>query len=270
MLNVGEIIGCMEQVAPRALAENWDNVGLQVGSRRWPVHLVWVALDPDPRVIAAAVKAGVDLLVTHHPLIMEPLKRIDLDTPWGAAIAAALEHHLAIYSAHTNLDAAAGGTNDILAQILGLGDLVPFIPHPAGETEPAVTGIGRQGSLTVVLSLKELGARVKAALGMESVRIVGDPALDVQQVVLCTGSGGSLVDQFIASDAQAYVTGDVKYHQAREIEISGKGLIDIGHFASEHLIVEPLAQRLKELISQNNAELRIEACRLEQDPFNYF
>jgi len=276
MLEVGDIIGYMEKIAPRALAETWDNVGLQVGSRHWPVRLMWVALDPDPRVIDAAVRAGVDLIITHHPLIMDPLKRIDLDTPGGAALAAAIEHRVAIFSAHTNFDAVSGGTNDILARCLGLDELEAFIPRaahtgagpPAGEAGSSAVGIGRKGRLAAPHSLAELGARLKAALATDQIRMVGDAALEVQQVALCTGSGGSLVNHFISSDAQAYITGDVKYHQAREIEIAGKGLLDIGHFASEHLAVEPLVKRLQELVTRRDEDLRIEACRLEQDPFD--
>ena len=109
----------MEAIAPARLAESWDNVGLQVGHRRWPVATVMVALDPLTAVVAGACRAGAGLLVTHHPLIFKPLQRVDLETPIGVIVAMALEHRLAIFSAHTNLDSAADGLNDLLARRLG-------------------------------------------------------------------------------------------------------------------------------------------------------
>jgi putative NIF3 family GTP cyclohydrolase 1 type 2 len=97
--------------------------------------------------------------------------------------------------------------------------------------------------------------------------VVGNPDLRIRKAAVSTGSGGSLVAQFIASEADVFITGDIKYHQAREIELSGKGLIDIGHFASEHFFLDPLVRRLTNLIPQIDGYPRIEACPVERDPF---
>lgn len=274
-MDVAEIIELMEKVAPGALAEPWDNVGLQLGSQHWPVELIWVALDPDPRVIRAAAQAGVDLLIAHHPLILEPLKRLDLDTPWGAAMGIAIRHQLAIFSAHTNLDAARGGINDLLAQHLELGDLSPLISLPSrdetgaefGQTVPQAAGMGRIGWLAQPFSLMGFGAKVKQAFPSAASRVVGDRDITVEQVAVCSGSGGGLLPQFLASRAQVFVTGDIKYHQAREIELAGKALIDIGHFASEHIFIDPLVERLRSLLPAGEQGCQIEACLMENDPF---
>jgi len=151
---VGEIINFVEKLAPRELAEPWDNVGLQVGSRDWPVKSVWVALDPLHQVVAAACQAEVDLLITHHPLIFKPLTSVDCTTPTGDIIHSALRHHLAIFSAHTNLDSVAGGVNDSLAQRIGLRNLA--VLHQGeqegmsqdGQGQLAVQGLGRTGELS--------------------------------------------------------------------------------------------------------------------------
>ena len=113
----------MESFAPSRLAEDWDNVGLQIGDLNRPVETIRVALDPTPDVVDAAAKDGVDLLITHHPLIFYPLKVIDLDSPMGSIIQTAVLRRMAIFSAHTNLDSAAGGLNDILAHRIGLNDV---------------------------------------------------------------------------------------------------------------------------------------------------
>ncbi len=119
---VSDIIDVLESIAPQALAEKWDNVGLQVGDPGRPVKNIWVALDPTYQVVNAACHQKVDLLITHHPLIFKPLQSLDFSTPEGSIIDLAVRHRLAIFAAHTNLDSALGGINDVLAGRIGLDD----------------------------------------------------------------------------------------------------------------------------------------------------
>ena len=113
---VADIAKIMETIAPSWLAEKWDNVGLQIGDPLWPVKKIRVALDPTREVVESCCEDGIDLLLTHHPLIFKPLKRIDLGTPQGSLFEKAIAHRMAIYAAHTNFDRLAGGLNDILAR----------------------------------------------------------------------------------------------------------------------------------------------------------
>ena len=279
MWTVGDIIRIAEELAPRELAESWDNVGLQVGSRDWPVKSIWVALDPLPQVVTAACRADVDLLITHHPLIFKPLKSIDCTTPAGGIIQSALQHRMTIFSAHTNLDSATDGVNDTLARRIGLHHLsvLKQEAHDTGrivvnddldEQEPlAVQGLGRTGDLSQTTTLASLAGEVKKSLDLKSVAIAGDPDLPVDKVALCSGSGASLLGDFFASGAQVYISGDLRYHDARDVEMAGRGLVDIGHFASEHLIVGVLAGKLAERLDKSGADVSVEACRLEEDPF---
>jgi dinuclear metal center YbgI/SA1388 family protein len=270
---VGDIIGIAEALAPRELAESWDNVGLQVGSREWTVKHIWVALDPLPEVVTAACQAGVDLLITHHPLIFKPLKSIDCATPMGDVIHAALRHHLAIFSAHTNLDSAADGVNDTLARRIGLVNLDVLrqgetgSDATAGRELPAVQGLGRTGDLPREKTLAALADDIKKRFGLSSLAIAGDPDLLVSRVAVCSGSGASLLGDFFASNAHVYISGDLRYHDARDVEAAGRGLIDIGHFASEHLMVEVLARMLAHRLAGSCAGVSVQACRLEKDPF---
>ena len=125
---VRDVARAMAEIAPAHLAESWDNVGLQVGDGRWIVRRVRVALDPLPEVVEQACDDGVDMLVTHHPLIFRPLKSLDFSTPAGRIVRMALEHRLAVFSAHTNLDSARGGINDYLCGVLGLKNTRPLAP----------------------------------------------------------------------------------------------------------------------------------------------
>jgi dinuclear metal center YbgI/SA1388 family protein len=274
---VEQIINVMDQLAPPWLAEEWDNVGLQIGDPRLPVRRIWIALDPSPEVVRAACGKDVDLLITHHPLIFQPLKSINFDTPGGAVIQMASQHHLAIFSAHTNLDIVRDGVNDVLAQRLELKHLGVLQPIKAdkplpnnnvslveGETQH---GIGRIGSLSKTTSLKSLALMVKEKLKLDFAKVTGNPELQVTRVAICSGSGSSLMHTFIASDAQVYISGDFRYHDARDAEGANRGIIDIGHFPSEHLMVEALAHQLKKLLNQENLKIKVEACDLEKDPF---
>jgi len=108
---------------------------------------------------------------------------------------------------------------------------------------------------------------VKEKLGLESVKVAGRPDLRVMRVAVCAGSGSSLMSAFISSGAQVYISGDLRYHDAREVEAADLGLIDIGHFASEYIVIETLANRLTKVLTANDMDVKVEACKLEKDPF---
>jgi dinuclear metal center YbgI/SA1388 family protein len=273
---VKDIIGVMEELAPSRLAEQWDNVGLQVGTREWPVERIRVALDPGIEVVETACAADTDLLITHHPLILKPLAAIDLETETGRVIRTALAGKMAIYAAHTNLDSAANGLNDHLAQLLGLENRVVLVPavsmDPLGLDAHGFLpshneGLGRIGDLSAATTLADLAADLKKRLDLSGVRVVGRETLHVDRIAVCTGSGAGLLDHFFASDAQVYVTGDLKYHDARAIEAQGRGAVDIGHFASEHIVVRYLSEQLGLALENRGIVVDIAGCGIERDPF---
>lgn len=271
-IKVADIIGVMEKLAPPVLAEEWDNCGLQVGSAQWPVKKVWVALDPLPEVVRTAVEQKVDMVITHHPLLIRPLRTIDVETPAGSIIETALCARTALYAAHTNLDSAREGVNEILARTIGLKGLAPMIPFKADIGEGGAhrqLGMGRLGRLGRKTSLEDLARRVKIKLKLDTIKLSGAPGLQVDRVAVCSGSGSGLLDDFLQSSAQVYVSGDLRYHDARRVEDAGRGLIDVGHFSSEHLVIDPLVAQLKAAARSRKWEVNIEACRLERDPFFY-
>lgn len=267
------MIQLMEKMAPPFLAESWDNCGLQVGSLQWTVRKVWVALDPLYLVLSAAAEQGVDLLITHHPLIFKPLKSIDLDTQEGKAIAVALKAQMAIYAAHTNLDSAKNGINDVLAHKIGLKDLEPLVPakpDDAHDDEIAgggSAGMGRMGRVDQSTTVMNFAQEIKTRLGLTQIKVAGKTDRPVRRVAVCSGSGGSLLSNFLASGADLFVSGDLRYHDARAIEEAGRALIDIGHFASEHLMVDALYHHLDRAVSRAGWAVEVAPCRIEQDPF---
>lgn len=262
-VTVNDVLTAVESIAPAALAEEWDNIGLQAGSRQWPVKRVLTALDPTAEVIREARNRKADVLVTHHPLIFSPLRALDLDTPPGKLLQELVCHHIAVISAHTNLDSVQGGVNDILASCLAVKGLTVLQP----AAEDAYCGLGRIGNLPERSTLANLAAAIKSRMEIPHIRFAGDPQLPVDRVALCSGSGASLLRTFLASDAQVYVTGDVRYHDAREVEAYGRGIIDIGHYESEHILLQSFAKQLTDQMSASGMDVLVEACVSEQAPF---
>lgn len=263
---VADIIDIIDGIAPFNLAETWDNCGLQAGNPDWPVKKIMAALDVTPAAMAAAVKNNCNLLVTHHPLLISGEKSIDFCKMPGSVIFTAARQKIAVVSAHTNLDKAEEGLNDYFAQKVGIECQAPF--QAAGEPDyGALAGIGRMGRLTHMMTAAQLADQMKQRLGIAAVRLIGDPETSVRTVALCTGSGGSLTSQFLASGADIYITGDIKYHEARDIEAAGRVCIDVGHFASEHIAVELLTLKLDEALISGNLEIETVAYNREQDPF---
>jgi dinuclear metal center YbgI/SA1388 family protein len=269
-ITVADIISVMEEISPTYLAEDWDNVGLQIGSTAWPVNKIWIALDPLPMIIQKACKESVDLLITHHPLFFKPIRTLDLGTVRGNIIKTCIRNKLSVYSAHTNFDSVSGGLNDIFADRIGLHNRRVFKRPETLEMKPdSCHGIGRVGDLSPPLRLEQLAHSLKQRLHLSFLRMVGDPDLLVKKVAICTGSGSGLLNEFISSETQVYISGDLRYHDAIFALEVKKGLIDVGHFPSEQIMIDVMAKRLKKMIKPSGScPITIEACHLECDPFS--
>lgn len=260
---LGNVIDAIEEIVPSEFAEEWDNSGMQVGDRDRQIKKIWVALDPLPQVISAACQEDVDLVITHHPLIFKSLTSIDVSTVEGFVIQQALDHRVAIFSAHTNLDRAKDGVNDILASRIGLSNTHSL----SNDQVSGIPGFGRIGELTQATSLSSLAQNLKQTLGIDYVKVAGNLDIRVKTVAVCSGSGSSMVSAFLDSGADAFVSGDLRYHDARTFEFAQKALIDIGHFASEHLIVESFTKQLDRHFQSKGLTLVVEPYTMEKDPF---
>ncbi|MCG8633177.1 MAG: Nif3-like dinuclear metal center hexameric protein [Desulfobacterales bacterium] len=263
---VQDIIEVLNTIAPFELAEKWDNSGLQAGDRTWPVKRILLALDVTMAAMATAQKSKCDMLITHHPLVISPEKSIDFGTMPGAAIEVAAREKIAVLSAHTNLDKARDGLNDYFAEQLGIQCESPFYSDDSGLGDSR-TGIGRLGRLSQPMSIEQLVRMIKQKLNIPALRVAGRLDLEVDAVALCTGSGGSLTGHFLNSSAQVFITGDLKYHEARDIEAKGKTVIDVGHFASEHIVIGLLRNRLTPSLKSLGCEIEIQDFKEEKDPF---
>lgn len=232
-VTLGKVIALLNELAPMELAESWDNVGLMLGRVNKEVRKILIALDITDEVVRQAIDHKVDLIVTHHPLIFKPCKSIT-DRQWQQELILTLaENCIAVYSAHTNLDAVSSGVNDALAKALELEDY---------EILDDVSHIGRIGSVEPT-SIEQFGIKVKKALAADYV-VLGNAGKGVKTVAVCGGAGADFIKLALAKGADTLVTGDIKYHEAQEAVFSGLNIIDAGHQPTERLILESLADRL--------------------------
>ena len=248
---VEDIVAMLNEMAPPRLAEAWDNVGLLVGRTKKPVRVILCALDFSEEVLEQARTLRADLIVTHHPAIFEGVKQLT-DQNWQTSLLLqAARTDIAVYSAHTNLDSAVGGVNDVLAGLLELTNVETL----TGEDE-SLEGLGRVGSLAVPMSAEAFAQKVKKALHLPQVTLV--PACrPVHKVALCGGSGMSLLDAAAASGADTFVTGDIKYHDAQDARGKQINLIDATHQGTELPVVNHIADRLSLRLSKEHAPVKV-------------
>ena len=243
MATVADILKYIESIAPAYMAESWDNVGLLCGRKEKPVTKILVALDPFNTVIQEAIDLGADLIVTHHPLIFrDKLMAINEDTPTGESLLTLMENGIAAINAHTNLDLAPGGVNDILAATLGLQNVTILNPEGVNEAgEPY--GLLRSGTVEEQ-PLSSFLTRVKQALGCQALRYVngGKP---VSRVAVGGGSCADGMYEVAAAGCDTFVTADVKYNQFRSAFELGLNLIDAGHLHTENPTMPILAEKLR-------------------------
>ena len=358
----------MEQWAPAWSAESWDKVGLQVGDPAAPAPKVWTALELDDKLLAEALEAKVAMLLVHHPVLFQPLQQLRMDHPETTRLIRAAGSSMAIFAAHTNLDSAPGGVNDVLGERLGLTELTPLVPVQNDSTaklvvftppealdeisqalyatgagrlgdyrecsfagvgvgsflapingapylgrpgqremveelrlemvvparlvpqaleavrrvhpyeEPAVDvyylrqppkgfGLGRVGRLTAPEDAGALARRAAAELGSGWAHMGGRPPQKIERVAVVGGSGGDLLPQAAAAGAQLLITGEARHHVSQQAADLGLGILCLGHYQTESVVVTPWAQRLAQELADRGLNCIIEPYTGGIDPW---
>ena len=243
MIKCRDVMDVMERIAPKKLAEEWDNPGLLVGSPEDEVRRILVCLDVREDLAARAAQEDFQMIVAHHPVIFKGLKKLRTDLPDGRLLGALLRAGVAVFAAHTNLDSSEGGVNDVLAARIGLD---PATVAPLGDVDSLSESLGRVGKLPTPMGAIKFAEQVKRGLGAANVRFISGGDHPVKKVGLCSGSGAEFIERAAFMGCDAYVTGDVRYHDAQRAAALRIHVIDAGHFATEQPVVEILATRLAE------------------------
>jgi dinuclear metal center YbgI/SA1388 family protein len=367
-VNGYEVIQVFESFSPKKLAMEGDKIGLQIGNLSRKVDNVMIALDVVDEVVDEAIEKNVQLIIAHHPPIFPPLKRISSEDVTGRLIEKLIKHDIAVYAAHTNLDVANGGVNDLLADALGLQDkevlvptfdmkfrkLVVFVPSsheetvrealgkagagaigqydycsfsssgtgrfvPNNEANPFIgvagkleeveevkietiypehlekkilsamfkahpyeevaydiyrlenkgetLGLGRVGNIPKT-TLKDFAEKVKTALEVQTVRVVGRLDAEIKRVAVLGGDGNKYYPQAIFKGADVYITGDFYYHTAHDAMAEGLNIIDPGHNI-EKIMKKGVSIRLSKLFLEKKFDVNVFPSEIHTDPFQF-
>lgn len=280
MPTVRDLRSWLERLAPPALAESWDNVGLLVGDPEARVERVMTCLTVTPETVTEATGRRADLVVAHHPLPFKPLPRVTTETTPGSLVWRLARAGVSLYSPHTAFDSARTGINQYLAELLELESIATLVPMPATLAggppinAPAVTGpagTGRRGGLAEPLSLHGFARRVAERFAprglsrLPGVQRVGDREQVVRTVGIACGSAGSLLPAAKAAGCDVLLTGEATYHTCLEARALGVGLVLAGHHATER----PGVERLAELLAADWPTLEVWASEDERDPIDW-
>lgn len=261
MVKVQEIYDYLDSWAPFGIQMDFDNAGLLVGDREAEVSRVLVALDATLDVAKEAGRKKCQLIVTHHPLIFHPLKSVVPQDPTQAVVAQLVRKGLALISAHTNLDLAPGGVNDVLMERLGIQ--TKGVLEELGEAEGiGPYGLGRWGELPEAMEPRAFAAHVKRALGTKSVRATLGPG-PVKKVAVCGGAGSDMVELAAKLGMDAYVSADAKHHEFLAAKALGVTFLDAGHYATENPAMPVLAAKLAETFGKRGVEVLLSAAQKE-------
>ena len=267
MPQLKDMLKILDVMAPFSSAEEWDNPGFQVGFLSDEVEKVLISLDPTIKALQKAIEIDAELLLTHHPLMFKGLTTINPDAYPGDVIAEALKSRVSIVSVHTNLDIAKGGINDILAGMIGLKDLEALITKEGSNN--TLEGLGRIGCLPQPMSLAEIAGVVMDAVGSDGLTVMGAADREIKKVAILGGAGGSELGQASQKNADLYITGDVRHHEALTAESLGLALIDAGHFNMERAAMHVFADQLRDRLKQLGWDLIIEIFKDEKTPMRY-
>lgn len=258
-----EIISAINEIAPPELAQDWDNCGTQVYTGKEYIEKVLVCLEVTNAVIDEAEKLGVDFILTHHPLLFSPMRKVDNNEFIGSLIVELIKNEISVYSAHTNFDTVLGGNNTKLCEILGLRVIGRLI----GANESPERTIGRIAEFKEPISLDAAAKLVQDKLDLppQSIRIVGEKDRMIKRVGVCTGAGADLMNHCLTNNCDAFITGDVKYHDAQHAKEMNLAVIDAGHFGTEYIFSDNMATQLRKKIH----DVEIIVSKANVDPFTY-
>ncbi len=259
---VKDITSIIEDFAPLSLQADFDNSGLAVGSLSNPVSSALLCVDITEPVIDEAIELGAELVISHHPLLFHPLRRVGDDTDTEKIIRKAITHNLTIYSAHTNLDSTHEGLSFFNGHMLGLKNMK--ILDPQSSYEGNATGYGVVGTLDQPINTIEFLENLKSLFNIKTLRHSNITKDKVSTIALSSGSGAYLITKAIEVGADIYMAADFKYNDffTPENRIIA---VDMGHFESEYSAI----QLLFEVIRKKIPTFAIHKSKFSKNPVNY-
>lgn len=261
-MKIKEVAEALERFAPLPLQESYDNAGLQIGLTEVETSGVLLCLDVTEAVIEEAVEKGCNLVVAHHPLLFRGVKQLADTTQVERCVRLAIQHNVAIYAAHTNLDNAEGGVNHRIAEHLGLQQVDFLLPQ--GECGGVRGGSGIVGYLQKPESPRSFLERVAQIFGVECLMYNEGPNREIRKVAVCGGAGEFLIEAAVAQKADVFLTGEIGYHHFFGWE-NKIWLGALGHYQSEQFTIDLLAH----ILADECPMLRIVKTGVQTNPIKY-
>ena len=255
------MLSALERFAPLPLQESWDNAGLQVGLTETEVSGALLCLDVNEKIVDEAVRKGCNLIVSHHPLLFRGLKTISDLTDVQRTVMKAIEHHICVISMHTNMDNARGGVNYRIAEKLALQDVQFLAPKTVEGIE---AGSGVIGTLPEAMAADDFILKVKKTFLVECALCNELLRRPIRKVAVCGGAGDFLLDEAVKAGADAFLTGEMHYHQYFGYEQQIQICI-IGHYQSEQFTNEVF----QEVIRQACPDVRTVIAETNTNPILY-
>lgn len=261
-MKIRDIATIIEEFAPLSLQAEYDNSGLIVGRMDDEVHSALLAVDVTEEVIDEAISEGCDIIITHHPIIFSPLKRLNSATYVERCVERAIRHNIALYACHTNLDSVQGGTSWYVGSALGLESMRVLEPRKGDD----IVGYGVVGELSTAEDVMAFLERVKRTFDVGAVRYSDIPngKTSVRRVAICTGAGRSNIDDAMRAEADVYITADLRYNDF----MCGENrmiLADIGHFESEFCAISILDM----VLSKKMCNFAVRKSERSRNPIHY-
>lgn len=237
MILCSDIIKELDCLAPPSCACDWDNPGLLAGRAQKEVKKILVALDVTTEVTEQAIREGVDMVITHHPLVFRALKKINDQNFISKRIVQLLQADISYFAMHTNFDCAPGCMADLAAERIGLTDGKPL--EVTGEMNGEPIGIGKIGYLKEAMTVAETAELVKKAFGLPFVLVYGENQVPgkISRAAISPGAGGSMIEHGLAARAEVLITGDIGHHDAQDAAENHMAVIDAGHYGLEHIFI---------------------------------
>lgn len=239
-MKANEIIEIIENFCPKRFAYPWDNVGLLCGDKEKEVKKIFVTLDTNITTVKEALSKNADMIVSHHPILLGGIKRIDYTSAEGQMIKLLIENNIPLFAAHTNMDTAKGGINDRLAQMFKLTNIKILDQH----TDDISSGLGRYGNLKSPVKFIDFANECKKILNTP-IRIAGNFNKIIKTAAVASGSCSEVIPLAKKKGADVIITGDMKYHNMIDMADLNICIIDAGHYPTEICVMNIFEDILK-------------------------
>ncbi len=255
----------LDKIAPLKFAEEWDNVGLLIEPiEANDINRIMLTIDLTESVVDEAIAENIDLIISYHPPIFNSIKRLGPKKPGDRVLLKLIQHNIAVYSPHTALDSAPGGTNDWLAGVVGAGEVNIIEQNPVDPNY----GQGRVLTLQNELGVSEIISAIKTKLNLETVRFAGDQNAKIKTVAICAGAGSSVISNV---NADLYLTGEMGHHYTLAATQNGRCVILCEHTNTERGFLPELRSRLMTSLSNeaDHENLSIIISQKDRDPISF-